>query len=129
MKRSSLLLSLLLGQPAIAAEFSTADICKAAISLEMGRPVKTMVLETPGDVPVISYIRKDDKQKFIYRCKVQGSRVVWATYFADDNSWGRWRDSDDYEDAKIFFSLNGSELKVKHEHAGPHTYKPADFKI
>ena len=74
---------------ASAADFSNADICRAAVSIEMSRPTKSMKVDEPGTEPQISY-RRPDGDRFKYRCKIEGDRVVWRTFLNDTKSWGRW---------------------------------------
>lgn len=51
--------------------FSSDQLCKAAIAMEMGRPADTMKTMRRGDMPEISY-RRPDGDRFRYRCKVVG---------------------------------------------------------
>lgn len=78
----ALLASLGLSVAAQAADFSSADICKAAISVEMGQPTKTMKTKSAGSTPEISY-RRPDGDAFRYRCEVSEDRVYgqrsWMT--------------------------------------------------
>lgn len=92
--------------------FSKDQICKAAISMEMFQDVGIMKTVKSGDIPEIQYIRKDDGEKFIYRCNFSGDRVIWSTYFDDPVSkgWGRWRD-DEY-DAVLTYKVDGAVLSV-----------------
>lgn len=118
---------LLAASQCYAADFSTADICKATIAVEMSRPTTSMRTDKPGDVPVISYTRADDGQKFVYRCKFDGDSVVWSTYFADENSWGRWRESYDAGDARTTYSQSGSQLVINNDQLGQKSFKASDF--
>lgn len=36
--------------------------------------------------------------------------MIWATYFDDTRSWGRWRDAT--EDGVISFTVSGGTLEV-----------------
>lgn len=108
-----------------AAEFGTADLCKAAIAVEMGRDAKSMKTKTAGDTPEIFYVRDADGQKFSYRCKLDGDRIVWRTFLNDDGQWGRWRDGE--YDAMVTYSVKGDTLHVESDQAYPKSFTKADF--
>lgn len=128
MKKLSLLMACLVtaGQ-ASAADYSRSEVCKAAIAVEMGRDSETMKTEQDGNIPVISYIRDDDLQKFIYRCKFNANQVVWAAYFDEEGSWGRWRDSADFGDAVTYFEVSGANLIIKNDQLGTRTFSSSNF--
>lgn len=111
-----------------AEEFTRADVCKAAIAIEMGRDTSTMKTEEDGNIPVISYVREDDLQRFVYRCKFNGNQVIWAAYFEEERSWGRWRDSAGFGDATIKFAVAGSDLLMKSDQSGAATFTKSQFK-
>ncbi len=108
-----------------AAEYSTVDLCKAAIAVEMGRDAKSMKTETAGETPEIFYNRKDDGKKFSYRCKVQDNRIVWRTYFPEEREWGRWRDGE--YDATVTYTVKGGTLHIESDQAYPKSFTKADF--
>jgi hypothetical protein len=58
-----------------ATDFSPAEICKAAIAVEMGRETTRMKTDVAGNEPAISY-RRDDGDRFKYRCRIDGDTVV-----------------------------------------------------
>ena len=66
---AGLLASIGLMSSAHADTFTSADICKAAISVEMGRPTKTMKTKQAEPNPEISY-RRPDGDSFRYRCQI-----------------------------------------------------------
>ncbi len=127
---SAAVASLLLSQAVYAYDFSPVDICKAAIAVEMGRDPKIMRKKSAGEESEISYVRKEDGSKFSYRCKLDGDRVVWKTYFPEEKKWGRWRDGSGVynEDAVITYSTKDGVLKINSTHANPKEFKEADFK-
>jgi hypothetical protein len=85
--------------------FSDQQICTATVAATMGRnPSIIKVDSTQGNVTYLSYFRNDDGTNWKYRCKLEGSRVIWAS------DTGRWR-TDQY-DSKITFSVNGNELSI-----------------
>ncbi len=114
-----------LSAPVVASSFSNEELCKAAISLEMARPVKTMAVERPGEIPQISYTRPDGGS-FLYRCKFSGDRIIWATYFTETRSWGRWRE--DPLDGVLTYRVEGNQLTVHSSETGMRkTFAEDDF--
>lgn len=98
-----------------AANFSTADFCKAAIATEMGRELKIIKTLKSGDMPEVGYTRHDG-DKFRYRCRVEGDRVIWQAYFSDRSAWGRWRNSAD--DAVLTFQADANKLSISSSQTG-----------
>lgn len=109
-----------------ASDFTSADICKAAISVEMGRPTKTMKTKTAEPNPEISY-RRDDGDSFKYRCQVSEDRVVWAAFMDDTNEWGRWRNRYSEGDASTTYWVSNGLLTINNDQAGHETFKKKDF--
>lgn len=87
-----------------------------------------MRTDQDGNTPVISYVREDDLQRFVYRCKFNGNRVIWAGYFDDEGSWGRWRDSPEFDDALTKFEVQGAKLVVTNSQMGARTFTKEQFK-
>ena len=79
--------------------FSEAQICKAGISLAMGKDPSIIKAKVVGGTVKVSYIRSDDGSVWNYKCKVEGTRVLWG---ADP---GRWRNHP--ADEPIFYSVSG----------------------
>lgn len=104
-----------------AANFSPADICKAAIATEMGQELKIIKTLKSGDMPEVGYTRHDG-DKFRYRCKVEGDRVIWQAYFPDRSAWGRWRNSSD--DAVLTFQADANKLSISSSQTGTTTSYP-----
>lgn len=96
-------------------DFSTADVCKAAIATEMGRELKIIKTLKSGDMPEVGYTRHDG-DKFRYRCRVEGDRVIWQAYFPDRSAWGRWRNSSD--DAVLTFQADANKLSISSSQTG-----------
>ncbi len=109
-----------------ASDFTSVEICKAAISVEMGQPTKTIKTKSQGAMPEVSYKRSDGDQ-FRYRCQVSDSSVVWSTFLTDTRSWGRWRDRYTEGDAETTYSVSGSELTIRNDQSGEQTFKKSDF--
>lgn len=126
----ALLLLALCSAPAIchAATFSEADLCKSTVAVEMGRKVGGMHTAKPSDgFPHIWYVRSDDGQKFSYRCRIDGNRVIWSTYFTDTRSWGRWRHDYAAGDAETTYSISGNTLTVHNSDIGSQQFTKDDF--
>ena len=122
----ALLTSVCIPAATYAADFSAADICKAAISVEMGRPTKTMKTRSSEPTPEISY-RRPDGDSFRYRCQVTGDRVVWSAFMEDTREWGRWRNRYSDGDAATTYSTSNGVLTINNDQAGDQTFKKKDF--
>lgn len=109
-----------------ASDFTSVEICKAAISVEMSRPTKTMKARSQGATPEISY-KRPDGESFRYRCQVSDASVVWSTFLNDTHSWGRWRNRYSEGDARITYSASGSELTIQNDQSGDKTFRKSDF--
>lgn len=121
-----LLTSVCIPAATYAADFSAADICKAAISVEMGRPTKTMKTRSGEPTPEISY-RRTDGDSFRYRCQVTGDRVVWSTFMEDTREWGRWRNRYSDGDAATTYSISNGVLTISNDQSGDQSFKKKDF--
>ncbi|MFJ2480741.1 hypothetical protein ACIOWE_10730 [Pseudomonas sp. NPDC087598] len=122
----ALLASLGLSAATQAADFSSADLCKAAISVEMGRPTKTMKTKSAGAIPEISY-RRPDGDAFRYRCQVSEDRVIWSAFLDDTGEWGRWRNRYSEGDASTTYSIESGVLTIKNDQSGEQIFKKKDF--
>jgi hypothetical protein len=85
-------------------KFSYEDIARYTISSVMQQPAKIIKAIKKDDLYYVSYTRKSDKQKFEYKIKFDGNKILWA------NIDGRWRDSE--YDEKLSFSENGNILNI-----------------
>ncbi|WP_236709399.1 hypothetical protein [Pseudomonas sp. Leaf127] len=110
----------------MAAEFTKAEICKAAIAIEMGRDVKTMKATASGGNPEISY-RRSDGDTFRYQCQVSNGTVVWRGFMNDTQDWGRWRSSYAEGDSRLTYSVSGSKLTVESTQSEPETFTKKSF--
>jgi hypothetical protein len=91
--------------------FEVEAICRTAIASIMGRDPKLMqVTRADGDVLFLAYVRPLDNFVWTYRCRVEGSRVVWAS------EPGRWRE--DPGDDKVLFEVvgSGTQLRIIENH-------------
>ena len=84
--------------------FSKEDVARFTISSVMGQPSKKIKVKKEGELYYVSYVRKSDSQKFKYKIKIDGNRIVWA------NIDGRWRDGD--YDERISFEEADNKLKI-----------------
>ncbi|WP_235378765.1 hypothetical protein, partial [Pseudomonas meliae] len=107
------------------ADFSPSEICKATLSVEMGRKTKTMktVQQNP---PEIAY-RRNDGDSFTYRCKLEGERVIWRTFLSDTGEWGRWRQQYSEGDAMTTYSVSNGKLTIMNDQTDTETFRKSDF--
>lgn len=83
------------------------QICKAAIAAIMGRDPRTMNTAVQSDdVISVSYTRPVDKSFWAYRCKLTGTKVIWAT------DSGRWRTHELDEDITFVVDESGG-VRIK----------------
>lgn len=112
------LLLLVISFPGVALatnEVQKGDICRAVISVEMGRDFKTIkyIGDNP-EGPKVSYRRPVDNNEYIYGCKFEGDLVYWRPWFGKDegNFWGRWRDDPSEYDIIYLYNINGKEISL-----------------
>lgn len=99
------LAAILAGGPALAADApTTAAICKAGIAAVMGRDPKIIRAKDNGDIVRLSYVRENDGSLWEYRCKIEGSEIIWAT------KTGRWRT--DPADEKLRYKAGAKSVTV-----------------
>lgn len=84
--------------------FSYEDIARYTMSSIMGQPTKTIKVTKSKDLYYVSYIRKSDSQKFSYKIKFDGNKILWA------NIDGRWRNS--VYDEKISFTEKNNKVSI-----------------
>jgi hypothetical protein len=84
--------------------FSYKDIARYTMSSIMGQPAKTIKVTKSEDLYYVSYIRKSDSQKFSYKIKFDGNKILWA------NIDGRWRNSE--YDEKISFTEKNNKVSI-----------------
>jgi hypothetical protein len=98
--------------------FEPEAICRAAIASVKGRDPKLMkVALIRDDVFFLTYTRPIDSFVWTYRCRIEGSRVVWA------DEPGRWRNEP--KDDKISFEAidAGAHLQIIATHRNGLTKK------
>ncbi|MEO7978982.1 hypothetical protein [Flavobacterium sp.] len=84
--------------------FTYEDISRYAIASIMGQSAKIIKVTKKDEIYILSYIRKSDKQKFDYKMKVEGNKILWA------NLDGRWRNSE--YDEKITFIEKENNINI-----------------
>lgn len=105
---------------AVAAEavITKEHICKAGIAKIMGRDPKIIkVLRNEDGIVHLQYIRMNDGSLWSNRCRVEGSRIIWAS------DTGRWRD--DPRDEKVTFTVATDTVTVKETFADGSTTQQA----
>ena len=98
------------------------NICKAGIATVMSQSPKIIKFSNKvNDALYLFYTRPSDKQKFIYKCKIQGNNIIWGTYK------GRWRTS--VYDSKLSFKIQKNIITVKDKYDdGSETVKTFNLK-
>lgn len=98
------------GKAQAADKATTGQVCKAAIAFMMGRdPAIIRVDKFANGVAQLHYVRPDDNSTWRYKCKLEGSKVIWGTQN------GRWRTHPD--DEVITFKLNEGAITVRETYA------------
>lgn len=86
-------------------QFSVQQICIGAIATAMGRESSIIKIDSiEGKTTYLSYQREGDGQRWTYRCKLEGDRVIWAS------DKGRWRTGQ--YDSKITFFVKGETVTI-----------------
>lgn len=88
---------------------TTEAICKAGIAVVMGRDPRTMTAFTSAGEVHISYIRPSDGTRWRTKCKLDGSKIIWASDMPTDT--GRWRT--DPEDGLLLYEISGEGSRTK----------------
>ncbi|QLC65553.1 hypothetical protein LPB248_04370 [Flavobacterium sp. LPB0248] len=84
--------------------FTYEDIARYTMASIMGQSSKIIKVRKKDELYFVSYIRKSDHQKFDYKIKIDGNKILWA------NIDGRWRDSK--YDEKITFVEKDNKLEI-----------------
>lgn len=103
------------GSAQAATQVPEVDLCRAAVAHLMGRPLQIMLGTANAEFPTVVYQRPDDKKLFMFRCQIEGNKIIWATH--DDRlGWGRWHDGSDSDE--VTFSVDAKAVTTKLEGAG-----------
>jgi broad specificity polyphosphatase/5'/3'-nucleotidase SurE len=84
--------------------FTYEDLAKYTMASIMGQPLKIIKVKKRDELYLVSYIRKSDHQRFDYKIKFDGNKILWANYD------GRWRDSK--YDEKITFVEKDNKVSI-----------------
>ncbi|MDX6188431.1 hypothetical protein SGQ83_03640 [Flavobacterium sp. Fl-318] len=84
--------------------FTYEDIARYTMASIMGQPTKTIKVIKKDELYFVSYIRKSDNEKFDYKIKFDGNKILWA------NLDGRWRNSK--YDEKITFVEKENKVHI-----------------
>ncbi|QSP94014.1 hypothetical protein LPB19_12530 [Marinobacter salinisoli] len=102
-------------------------ICKASIATAFTKSPDSISTEFKSGIVELSYRRESDNSLWRYRCNVEHEVVVWAGFI--DGDWGRWRNA--RGDAKITYSIVGSEIEISEQYPGAkasiNSYKMAEL--
>ncbi|MFB9079646.1 hypothetical protein ACFFLS_07140 [Flavobacterium procerum] len=91
-------------QQIVLRNFTYEDIARYTMATIMGQPSKTIKVRKKDNLYFVSYIRKSDNQKFDYKIKFSGNKIMWANFD------GRWRNSK--YDEKITFEEKGDKIRI-----------------
>lgn len=70
----------------------------------MERAPKIIRAKDDGDIVRLSYVRENDGSLWEYRCKIEGSEIIWAS------KSGRWRT--DPADEKLRYKAGAKSVTV-----------------
>ncbi|MDF0535866.1 hypothetical protein KDN34_14220 [Shewanella yunxiaonensis] len=86
-------------------KFTDAEICRASVATALNKdPSIFNVDDVNGKLVYVSYHEQDDWKHDIYRCKIEGSKAIWAT------EKGPWKTQS--SDAQITFAANDDKLTI-----------------
>lgn len=85
-------------------KFTYEDISRYTIASIMGQASKIIKARKKDELYLVSYIRKSDNQKFSYKIKFEGNKILWA------NLDGRWRNLK--YDEKITFVEKENKVEI-----------------
>lgn len=100
----SVLAILLSGGGVDTTPFTKVEVCKGVVAIVSSRPVSIMNGSLNGGIVEIDYVRPDDRKRWFYRCKLEGSKGIWAM------GKGRWRRHK--HDEKITFKVANEKLYI-----------------
>ena len=98
-------------------DFSESEVCRAAISTIMGRPVHRVRVEkiARDGVVFLFYIRAEDRTTWSFKCFTEKNVVTWG------NADGRWRV--DPLDSTVTFFASDEVLTVTEDYGDGSTKK------
>lgn len=109
-------------------DFTEEQICRATVAAIKGKSPTILMVDSKKreaekkiTVFSLSYKRPDDGKKWVIRCKVDRTRVVWA------QGNGRWRDQE--QDPTVRFRIKGDEITIKETFPDGSRSNSAEFNI
>lgn len=84
--------------------FTYQQIAEFAIATIMNQPKDIVLAAKSNEIYTVSYTRKSDSEKFNYKVKFEGNKIIWS------NIDGRWRNGE--YDEKITFREEGNKLTI-----------------
>ena len=84
--------------------FTYEDIARFAMATSMQEPVNIVKAEKRENYYYVVYTRKSDSQKFEYKVKFEGNRIIWGGLD------GRWQDTE--YDEKMTFKEIGNKINI-----------------
>lgn len=84
--------------------FSYEDIARYAIANSMQEPASIVNSQKKDNYYYVAYIRPSDSQKFEYKVKFEGQRIIWGALD------GRWQDTE--YDEKLSFEEKENKLNI-----------------
>ena len=86
-------------------------VCRAAIATVMGRSLAIIKASEAGNnIVQTSYRRQSDGTVWRNLCRLEGSRVVWAS-IREDGTSGRWRN--DALDSVVTFQIDTTGVTIE----------------
>lgn len=99
-----------------ASSVTKSQICKAGVATVMGRDPKIMRIDREAHgVVYLSYVRGDDGSLWSYKCKIDGSLIIWGS------DTGRWRDNP--ADPTVTYRIKPETIQVEEKYGDGSTNK------
>lgn len=104
-----------------ASSVTKSQICKAGVATVMGRDPNIMRIDREAQgVVYLSYVRGDDGSLWSYKCKIDGSLIIWGS------DTGRWRDN--LADPTVTYRIQSETIQVQEKYSDGSTNKKS-FKL
>lgn len=99
-----------------ASSVTKSQICKAGVATVMGRDPNIMRIDRAAlGVVYLSYVRGDDGSLWSYKCKIDGSLIIWGS------DTGRWRDN--LADPTVTYRVQSETIQVEEKYGDGSTNK------
>jgi hypothetical protein len=86
------------------------EVCRATVASVTGSDPAIMRTWAEDDVQFVTYRRPDDGKVWTYRCRLEGSRVIWAA------EQGRWRNGPMVGVITFELSQGGKSVQITEIH-------------